>query len=106
MGNVKVDEGLEYAQKLSAYSTAMVHIYETNVVTSGELVVEITNTQQGMGNLHSTLPCSAAIVAATLACADNSHHDSKCVLCIAGPLQAGTQSLEATVYTRTIVFHH
>ena len=29
-----------------------------------------------------------------------------CVQCISGPLQARTQSLEATVYTRTIVFHH
>ena len=26
--------------------------------------------------------------------------------CIACPLHARTQSLEATVYTRTIVFHH
>lgn len=77
MCSVPVDTGMEYAQKLCAHSSAYVHVYETNVVTSGELVVEITNTQQGMGNLHSTLPCSAAVVAATLACVDKSNSEGE-----------------------------
>ena len=31
--------------------------------------------------------------------------NSRLIQCISSPLQARTQSLEATVYTRTIVFH-
>ena len=70
MCDVTVDMALEYAQKLCVYSGSFVHLYETNVVTSGELVVEIFNSQMGVGNLHSTLPCSAGIMAAVLACAE------------------------------------
>jgi hypothetical protein len=70
MSDVTVDMALEYAQKLCVHSGSFVHLYETNVVTSGELVVEITNTQLGMGNVHSALPCSAGIIAAVLACVD------------------------------------
>lgn len=68
MADVSVSSALTYAQKLCAYSGSFVHLYEANVVTSGELVTEIFNTQLGMGNLHSTLPCSAAIIAAVIAC--------------------------------------
>ena len=70
MKDISIENALEYAQKLSVYSTSYIHLYETNVVTSGEEVVEISNTQIGMGNLHSTLPCSAAIMSAVLACVD------------------------------------
>ena len=70
MGHVKVIETLEHAQKLCAHTSAFVHLYETNTVTSGEVVLEITNTQIGMGNLHSTLACSGAVTAAVLACLD------------------------------------
>lgn len=70
MSEVTVEMALEYAQKLCVYSGSYVHLYETNVITSGELVVEIFNSQLGMGNLHSTLPCSAGIMAAVLSCVD------------------------------------
>lgn len=63
-----MDTALEHAQRLCVYTSSFVHLYEANVVTSGEVVVEIANTQLGMGNLHSTLPCSAAVMAAVLAC--------------------------------------
>lgn len=68
MSDVTVEMALEYAQKLCVHSGSYVHLYETNVVTSGELVVEIQNSQYGIGNLHSTLPCSAGILAAVLSC--------------------------------------
>ena len=71
MNNVAVEDAMEYAQKLCSYSFSFVHLYETNMVTSGELVAEIHNTQLGMRGLHSTLPCSGAVIAAALACADN-----------------------------------
>ena len=68
MCHVKVDDALEYAQRLCARTGAYVHLYEMNTVTSGEVVIENKNPQVGMGNLHSTLPCSAGIAAAILAC--------------------------------------
>ena len=76
MNNVPVEEALENAHKLCTYSSSFVHLYETNTLTSGELFVEIDNTQLGMGNLHSTLTCSAAITAAVLACVDLEQEDS------------------------------
>ncbi len=76
MTNVPVEEALENAHKLCTYSSAFVHLYETNTLTSGEQVVEINNTQLGMGNLHSILTCSAAVLAAVLACVDIEAEDS------------------------------
>ncbi len=70
MKDVSVTTALEHAQKLCTYSDSLVHLYETSVVTNGEMVVEINNSQLGMGNLHSTLACSGAIVAAVLSCVD------------------------------------
>ena len=68
MSHVRVMEALQFAHKLCAETTAFVHLYETNTVTSGEVVMEIKNCQVGMGNLHSTLACSAAVAAAVMAC--------------------------------------
>ncbi len=70
MGAINVEDALENAQKLCTYSSAFIHLYETNTLTSGELVVEITNIQMGMGNIHSALTCSAAVMAAVIACVD------------------------------------
>lgn len=70
MGAVKVEDALENAQKLCTYSNAFIHLYETNTLTSGEEVIEISNTQLGMGNLHSAMTCSAAVMAAVIACVD------------------------------------
>ena len=76
MNNVPVEDALENAHKLCTYSSSFVHLYETNTLTSGEQVVEIDTTQLGMGNLHSTLTCSGAIMAAALACVDLEQEDS------------------------------
>lgn len=70
MDQCPVDQAVEYGQLLSAHTNAFIHLYETNVVTSGEVVVEITNNQLGMGKLHSTLPCAGAVMAAVLACVE------------------------------------
>ena len=40
------------------------------MVTSGEVIVELTNTQLGMGGLHSVIPTSGAVMAAVLACVE------------------------------------
>lgn len=68
MSEVSLDDCLEYGQKLAAHTKAFIHLYETNVVTCGEVIVEIANNQVGMGNLHSILPCCGAVTAAVLAC--------------------------------------
>lgn len=88
MSDVSINTALEYAQKLCTYTSSYVHLYEANVVTSGELVVEVSNNQTGMGNLHSTLPCSAAIVAAVVACVDLEEEDRGefCYHCSPAPL--------------------
>lgn len=70
MNHICVEETFEHAQKLCVHSSTFVHLYETNTVTSGDKVLEITNSQIGMGNLHSTLGCCAAVSAAVLACID------------------------------------
>ena len=72
MSEVTLAQALDQAQRLAAYTDAFVHLYETNVVTNGEMVAEITNNQVGMGNLHSTLACSGAICAAVLGCVEGS----------------------------------
>ena len=41
-----------------------------SVVTGGEVIVELTNTQLGMGALHSVIPTSGAVMAAVLACVE------------------------------------
>ena len=68
MCQVSSEDALENAQKLSAQTKSFVHIYETNVVTNGEIVLEVANNQVGMGNLHSILLVSGAVAAAVLAC--------------------------------------
>ena len=70
MADVTISDALEKGQLLAAHTDAFVHLYCTNVVTNGEVVVELTNNQLGMGNLHSTLPCSGAVLAAVLACVE------------------------------------
>ena len=65
-----MEDTLAQGQLLAAHADAFVHLYETNVVTSGELIVEVANNQLGMGSLHSTLPTSGAVVAAVLACVE------------------------------------
>ena len=40
------------------------------MVTGGEVIVELTNTQLGMGALHSVIPTSGAVMAAVLACVE------------------------------------
>ena len=71
IGECPVSQALENGQLLAAHTEALVHLYETNVVTNGEMVVEVTNNQLGMGNLHSVHPCAGAIMAAVLACVND-----------------------------------
>ena len=40
------------------------------MITGGEVIVELTNTQLGMGALHSVIPTSGAVMAAVLACVE------------------------------------
>ena len=68
MCDVSETDALEQAQKLAAHTKAFISLYETNVVTNGEVVVEISNNQLGMGNLHATLQVCSSIAAAVLAC--------------------------------------
>ncbi len=68
--DIKLEDALDAAQNLAAHTTALIHIYEANVVTSGEVIVEVTNNQVGMGNLHSTLPVCGAVISAVLACVE------------------------------------
>ena len=64
MLEVNVDDALLYGQKLAAHSRASIYLFETSVLTDGEIDIEIHNAQLGTKNLHSLLPCSAAIAAA------------------------------------------
>lgn len=68
MCDVSETDALEQAQKLAAHTKAFINLYETNVITNGEIVVEISNNQLGMGNLHSTLQVCGSVAAAVLAC--------------------------------------
>ena len=68
--DIKADEVLAQGQLLAAHTEAFVHLYEMNVVTGGEVIVELTNTQLGMGGLHSVMPTSGAVMAAVLACVE------------------------------------
>lgn len=68
MQEVPITDALEQGQKLAAHTNAFIHLYETNLLTSGEVVVQINNSQLGMEKLHSTLACSGAVVAAVLGC--------------------------------------
>ena len=70
IGECPVSHALENGQLLAAHTDSLVHLYETNVVTNGEMVVEISNNQLGMGNLHSIQPCAGAVMAAVLACVE------------------------------------
>ena len=40
------------------------------MVTGGEVIVELTNTQLGMSALHSVMPTPGAVMAAVLACVE------------------------------------
>lgn len=68
MCDVSVMDALEQAQKLAAHTKAFISLHETNVVTNGEIIVEISNNQLGMGNLPSTLQVCGSVAAAVLAC--------------------------------------
>ena len=68
--DISMEDALAQGQLLAAHTEAFVHLYEPNVVTSGELIVEVANNQMGMGVLHSTLPTSGAVVAAVLGCVE------------------------------------
>ncbi|XP_064399991.1 uncharacterized protein LOC135346330 isoform X2 [Halichondria panicea] len=81
--DIKLEDALDAAQNLAAHTTALIHIYEANVVTSGEVIVEVTNNQVGMGNLHSTLPVCAAVVSAVLACVEDDIELKHCVHALA-----------------------
>ena len=71
MKDVSPQVALDMAGKLAAQTGAFVHLYETNTLTSGEQILEINNSQLGMNNLHSIVPCSAAIIATVLAGVDD-----------------------------------
>jgi hypothetical protein len=68
MCDVAITDALEQAQKLAAHTKAFISLHETNVVTNGEVIVEISNNQLGMGNLHSTLQVCGSVAAAVLGC--------------------------------------
>ena len=68
MCDVCETDALEQAQKLAAHTKAFISLHETNVVTNGEVVVEICNNQLGMGNLPSTLQVCGSVAAAVLSC--------------------------------------
>ena len=68
MCDVSETDAMEQAQKLAAHTKAFINLHEMNVVTNGEVVVEISNNQLGMGNLHSTLQVCGSVTAAVLAC--------------------------------------
>lgn len=64
MMEVNVDDALLYGQKLAAHTRASIYLFETSILTDGETDIEIQNSQLGIRDLHSLLPCSAAIAAA------------------------------------------
>ena len=68
MCDVAETDALEQAQKLAAHTKAFISLHETNVVTNGEIIVEISNNQLGMGNLPSTLQVCGSVAAAVLGC--------------------------------------
>ena len=71
MKDITPQTALEMAVKLAAQSYSIVHLYETNTLTSGEIMLEINNSQFGMHKLHSTIQCAGSILAAVLACVDD-----------------------------------
>ena len=80
MCEVSVSDALEHAQKLAAHTKAYIGLHETNVVTNGEVIVEISNNQLGMGNLHSSLQVCGAVAAAVLGCVrGDTDEDGECV---------------------------
>jgi hydroxyethylthiazole kinase-like sugar kinase family protein len=80
MLEVNVDDALLYGQKLAAHTRASIFLYETSVLTNGECDVEIQNAQPGVKDLHSLLPCSAAIAAACVSSVIGETEDKEDVL--------------------------
>ena len=68
MGNISGPSSLRFAQLLAAHMGSYVHLYEANIITNGEVVVEVCKQARGMENLHSLLPTCGAILAAALSC--------------------------------------
>ncbi len=65
-------DAFDSAQNLAARTGALIHVYEERMVTNGEVIVEVCNTNIGMNHLHSVLPVCGAVVSSVLACVDGS----------------------------------
>ncbi len=70
MKDVSIPMAVESGRLLAAQHSCFVHMYEVNTVTCGEFFIEVTNSQLGMVNIHSTVQCLASIFAATFACVE------------------------------------
>ena len=70
MKDMSVSDALEGAKKLAARNSTIVHLYEPNILTSGEFFMEINNTLLGMQNILSAQQVASAIIASVLGCVD------------------------------------
>jgi len=69
--NLEDKETTDFAQKLGAHTNATINIFERGLLTDGETVVEVENSQLGFKKVHSLLPVCGAIVGAVLACIES-----------------------------------
>ena len=61
---------IKNGQQLAAYGNCTVMFHDLNLLTNGELVVDINTSQVGMQNIHSTVECMAALTAVVIGIVD------------------------------------
>jgi len=61
---------IKHGQQVAAHVNCTVMFHDLNLLTNGELTVDINSSQVGMQNVHSTVECMAALTAIVMGIVD------------------------------------
>lgn len=61
---------IKHGQQVAAHINCTVMFQDINLLTNGELIVDINSSQVGMQNIHSTVGCMAALTAIVMGIVD------------------------------------
>lgn len=100
--NLDIGSIIKHGQRIAAHVNCTVMFQDLNLLTNGELIVDINTCQVGMQNIHSTVECMAALTAIVMGIVDEKGEEctiykcahAACLYYTAGELAVGRATVK------------
>lgn len=79
-----IESIIKHGQRIAAEFNCTVMFHDLNLLTSGELIVDINTSQVGMQNIHAHVQCMSAITAVVMGIVDEKGEECTIYTCAHG----------------------